>query len=321
MYKNYLILIIILLILNISIYIFYKFLKIKKHEKRCLGYHRKIKHINLPFKIIFSLTTTPYRLKHISNTLDSLVNQTVKPNYILLNIPHKFNRTDEYYKIPQFLNYYDNLIINRIEKDYGPITKLLGAVKYIPKDEDTWIIICDDDILYLQETLEYYVKYIQKKHDCAYSISGFNMLLSKDFLKNKIKVGLEYPKRDFSKINVLEGFASFAVHRSFFDDDFIPYVEFCIQNKDCKMSDDIIISNYLGMKGIPIYKIIHDSFNKEIFWDSQCVLEVGFQNDALHKIALQEDGNDNNELLGGHYQKYVRVLNFLHENNILYIDK
>jgi hypothetical protein len=319
MYKDYLILIIILLILNIFIYLLFKFLKKKKFENRCLGYHRETKNIDLPYKIVFSLTTTPHRINQISHTLNTLVNQTVKPNYILLNIPHKFNRTNEYYKIPQFLNYYDNLIINKLEKDYGPITKLLGAIKYIPKDEDTWIIICDDDDLYLQETLEYYIKYIQKKKDSALSISGFNMLTSKDFFKNQIEVKLEYPKRDLSKINVLEGFATFAVHRSFFDDDFIPYVEFCIQNKDCKMSDDIIISNYLGMKNIPIYKIVNMSFNKEIFWNSECVLEVGFQNDALHKIALQEDGKENNSLLGGHYQKYVRVLNFLHENNILFI--
>ena len=150
MYKNYLIIIIILLFLNIIIYISLKYLKNKYKEARCLGYFRNSKSLNLPFKIVFSLTTTPLRINNISPTFDSLVKQTIKPNYILLNLPYKFDRTGEYYKIPSFLNYYDNVVVNRFDKDYGPITKLVGAIKYIPKDEDTWIIITDDDNLYLQ---------------------------------------------------------------------------------------------------------------------------------------------------------------------------
>ena len=265
MYKNYLSIIIILLIINILIYLLFKVFKNKKlEEKRCLGYYRNSKSLNLPFKIVFSLTTTPFRINNISSTLDSLVKQTIKPNYILLNVPYKFDRTGEYYKIHSFLNYYDNVIINRFDKDYGPITKLVGAIKYIPKDEDTWIIITDDDNLYLQETIENYIKYILKNNESAFVVSAFNILIDKNgIFKNKIKnVKLDYPNKDFSKVNVLEGFATFAVHRSFFEDDFIPYVEFCIQNKDCKLSDDIIISNYLSMKNIPIYKIKNTTISK-----------------------------------------------------------
>jgi len=322
MYKNYLIIIIILLFLNIIIYISLKYLKNKYKEARCLGYYRESKNIDLPFKIVFSLTTTPFRIDNISPTLNTLVNQTVKPNYILLNLPYKFDRTGEYYKIPSFLNYYDNVVVNRFDKDYGPITKLVGAIKYIPKDEDTWIIVTDDDNLYLQETIENYLKYILKNNKRAYVVSAFNILIDKNNIFDEINnVKLDYPNKDLSKVNVLEGFATFAVHRSFIEDDFIPYVEYCIQNKDCKHSDDIIISNYLSMKNIPVHKIKNTTMSKEVFWNNRCTLELGFQKDALHKMAVQEDGLKNNNALGGHYQKYVRVLNFLNENNILYLDK
>jgi len=323
MYKNYLSIIIILLIINILIYLFFKIFKNKKlEEKRCMGYYRESKNVDLPFKIVFSLTTTPFRINNVSPTLDTLVNQTIKPNYILLNLPYKYDRTDEYYKITSFLNYYDNVVVNRFDKDYGPVTKLIGAIKYIPKDSDTWIIVCDDDDLYLQETLENYIKYINKNKKVVYCISGFNFLINTNIFGNGIEdVEVEYTAGDLSKVNVLEGFATFCVHRSFFDDDFESYIEFCIKNKDCKMSDDVIISNYFAMKGIPIYNIKNDVINTQIFIDNQCTLEIGFQEDALHKMALQEDNIDENNQLGGHFIKYKRVLNFLNENNILYLDK
>jgi hypothetical protein len=49
-----------------------------------------------------------------------------------------------------------------LEKDYGPATKLVGAILKIPENEDVWIMVHDDDQLYLQETIENYLKYIKK---------------------------------------------------------------------------------------------------------------------------------------------------------------
>ncbi len=319
MYKDYLVIIIFLLILNIFIFCLFKFLKKPKiEEERCLGYKRESKYVDLPFKIIFSLTTTPYRIDKISRTLNTLISQTVKPNYILLNTPYKFDRTGEYYKIPENLKYFDNLIVNKLEKDYGPITKLIGAIKHTPKDADTWIIVCDDDDLYLQETLRNYLSYITKNDKVVYCISGFNFIIKKDIFGEELQdVQVQYTAEDLDQVNVLEGFATFCVHRSFFDDDFEPYVDFCVSNKDCKMSDDVIISNYLAMKDIPIHNIKNNIINTHIFLNNQCTLDIGFQADALHKLALSEDDNSNQ--LGGHFVKYVRVLNFLKENNLLYL--
>lgn len=319
MYKDYLVIIIFLLILNIFLFCLFKFYKKQKiEEQRCLGYQRESKYVDLPFNVVFSLTTTPHRIDKISRTLNTLVSQTIKPNYILLNAPYKFDRTGEYYTIPSNLKYYDNLILNRLDKDYGPVTKLIGAIKYIPKDEDTWIIVCDDDDLYLQETLRNYLQYISKDNKVVYCISGFNFNIEKDIFGGDVKdVQVQYTSNDLARVNVLEGFATFCVHRSFFDDDFIPYVDFCVENRDCKMSDDVIISNYLSMKNIPIHNIKNDVINTHIFLNNQCVLDIGFQEDALHKIALKEDVQS--DQLGGHFVKYVRVLNFLNENNMLYL--
>ena len=42
-------------------------------------------------KYILSLTTIPSRINYIESTIKSLINQTLKPEKIILNIPKKYN--------------------------------------------------------------------------------------------------------------------------------------------------------------------------------------------------------------------------------------
>jgi len=42
-------------------------------------------------KYIISLTTIPSRINYIETTIKSLVEQTLKPEKIILNIPKKYN--------------------------------------------------------------------------------------------------------------------------------------------------------------------------------------------------------------------------------------
>ena len=93
--------------------------------------------------IYISLTTIPKRLKNLKKSIDSLLNQTYKPNKIFINIPSRYKRfkeTIEDKDIPRF----DNPIveITRCE-DFGPGTKLLGSLQKISKFD--YVILLDDD--------------------------------------------------------------------------------------------------------------------------------------------------------------------------------
>ena len=112
------------------------------------------------YKIISSFTTTPTRINKTNSTLYALRKQTYPLDKILINIPKLFGKTNEPYIIPDFIKNNKSLTINTLDKDYGPATKLVGAVIHIPKDQDVWIVIHDDDQLYLENTIEEYVKYI-----------------------------------------------------------------------------------------------------------------------------------------------------------------
>ena len=57
--------------------------------------------------IYVSLTTIPQRVKTLYKSVDSLLNQTKKPDKIFINIPEKYERFQEVIgqdKLPKFSN-------------------------------------------------------------------------------------------------------------------------------------------------------------------------------------------------------------------------
>ena len=135
-------------------------------------------------KIYLSLTTIPERLVHpwFYNNLKNLMNlMNLNGNYkVILNIPETFKGTGEKYIIPQNVLdlQKDNLIINRVQEDYGPITKLLGTLMNNNIPDDACIMICDDDIPYYKDFVKLiYKEYIKNKNIiytyCTPTIEGF----------------------------------------------------------------------------------------------------------------------------------------------------
>jgi len=117
--------------------------------------------------IYISLTTIPKRLKNLKKSIDSLLNQTYKPNKIFINIPSRYKRfkeTIEDKDIPRF----DNPIveITRCE-DFGPGTKLLGSLDKFEKN--SLIILADDDHIYEDYMVEKFNYFFSKAPENAYS--------------------------------------------------------------------------------------------------------------------------------------------------------
>ena len=75
------------------------------------------------------MSTIPSRLNNISEIIDNINKQTLKPKKIYLNIPYKYQRfPNEIIK----QRYIDNLKHENLEiircKDYGPGTKIMGSI-------------------------------------------------------------------------------------------------------------------------------------------------------------------------------------------------
>ena len=203
-------------------------------------------------EIIITMSTSPKRLDNIKDTLNSILNQSVKPSKIFINVPYIFKRTNESYddkKLEDIKNMDPIIQINRCE-DTGPITKMLETLKLISNDK-TIIIIIDDDNKYGSKTIENITNELKKNTDKVIAGSIFN----------------------HENINIVEGFKCICFQRHIFKNDFYELVNETNSYVHCYKSDDFIISYYLNKKNIVAHQIPIEIKN----------LDYGFNDDALHK--------------------------------------
>jgi len=116
--------------------------------------------------IYVSLSTIPPRINELSKSIDSLLNQTTKPDKIFINIPKKFRRFKEEIKDHQIPNFSSIVEVTRCD-DYGPGTKLLGSIDKLNKD--SLVILADDDQIYEDFMIEKLSYYYNKAPQNAYS--------------------------------------------------------------------------------------------------------------------------------------------------------
>lgn len=117
---------------------------------------------------IISLTTIPSKFDTIHVTIDSLLKQTHQAQKIIINIPKTYNfrfaGSIDKEKINKLIDRYeDSVIINLIDTDYGPGTKLLGlfSSNLINQFQNTYIVLVDDDVIYKPYMLEHFNNYIK----------------------------------------------------------------------------------------------------------------------------------------------------------------
>jgi hypothetical protein len=104
---------------------------------------------------IVTLTTLPSRIHRIGPTIKSLLNQTLAPAEIRLNVPAMSRREQQPYVIPAWLERLPSVTIARCD-DYGPSTKLLPAL--LSSAPDQRLIVVDDDRIYHPSFIEQMVK-------------------------------------------------------------------------------------------------------------------------------------------------------------------
>ena len=254
-------------------------------------------------KIIVSFTTSPTRINKCGPMINSILDQTRKPDLFLLNIPETFARTGETYVIPKYIR--KSLTVNRIDTDYGPATKILPAVVYLRDQtgagaydpKHTRIIYLDDDIAYPKRMIETYEKMIPANDDNVWTSTGF------DF----VNMALNGKRTHKDTATIAEGYGSVCVKLTTFGDDFVEYMTryTASDNQICRLSDDVILSNYyhrrnvgIHIMNIPGFLSIHD------IWQDKKILDYGNEADALH---LGAGGTSDNNV--DRYKRVITALN------------
>jgi len=111
-------------------------------------------------RVVVSLSTVPHRLENLRETIHSLLQQSLLPDVIYVNIPNGVNRrTQEAYFVPTFLEELQRqghpIQILR-GRDYGPATKLIPALEN-ENDPLTLVVTVDDDHVYPHDWLRHLV--------------------------------------------------------------------------------------------------------------------------------------------------------------------
>lgn len=231
----------------------------------------------------------------------SILEQSRKPDLFLLNIPEEFARTGETYIVPKYIQ--KSLMVNRTTTDYGPATKIVPTVAYL-KDragiydpDHTRIIYLDDDIAYPKKMIETYEKMIAPNDNNVWTSTGF------DF----VNMRLDGKRTHKDVATIAEGYGSVCVKLNTFGDDFMEYMTryTAYDNQICRLSDDVILSNYyhrcnvgINIMNIPSFLSIND------IWRDQKILDYGNEADALH---LGAGGTSDNNV--DRYKRVIAVLN------------
>lgn len=219
-------------------------------------------------KIVASFTTLPDRYDILEQSILSIRNQTLPPDIIYLTIPKIAKRLNkEYPSLP--LNILNMCKIVAVDIDYGPITKIYGAL-FNEIDSDSIILSFDDDIIYPNDIIEKLVKHSKDYPEAAICATGAllhkdNLLFSSIYstLKNaypwNFVIGFDIPKEG-RNIDLVFGVAGVLYRRRFFPPKehlIEKFFKYALDDHAIFCNDDMLISAYLAKNNIK-RKIFND---------------------------------------------------------------
>lgn len=204
-------------------------------KKNCPPCHTPIKK-----DVVVTLTTTPMRIKRIWPTLNSILQQSERPEKIYLWIPKKFKRFPEHkiLQVPSFIKNNSYIQVEYIENDFGPATKLLPCLKLFAQ-EDKKIIVIDDDRVYPRDLIKDLLKYEAMDPKVAIGIAG------------TVVVGQYYREyraaKKITMVDVLLGYKGYLVKTHFFSEAVFNYPS---NLPEAFFEDDAWFGGHLEKNGI-----------------------------------------------------------------------
>lgn len=134
-------------------------------------------------KFYVHFTSIVSRYDHLEKVIESWLKQTVEVEKIIISVIEP----------SELLSKYNNpkVHIQYLDKDYGPSTKVYGALKYyesIENKDNVYIIICDDDIEYDKDFTKSYLEDVSNDNKNIYThFNCKDRLLITDLLINHLQ--------------------------------------------------------------------------------------------------------------------------------------
>ena len=101
-------------------------------------------------RLVVGMTSLPTRIAEIRPALESLLRGARVPDAIILSLPHVTLRGQDSWSLPDWLTdpawHGGRVRVNWTDRDFGPGTKLLGALPLL--DPADIVVLADDDVSY-----------------------------------------------------------------------------------------------------------------------------------------------------------------------------
>jgi hypothetical protein len=238
--------------------------------------------------IVVSLTTFGMRTFGIGNTLHSLLSQTVVPDVIVVNLSLQSETASEQ-QVRSFLDrrfgtcvpssvvhngiQCDDRLLVVIGEDYGPATKVLGALSLPFLDGDACILSVDDDTVYDPQMVETLTSRAPDTGALGFSceeVPWALRLVRGSFAPDTVwwrvvsgEFGWMYPFQEVTECKGwLHGYRGVVYRRKFFDADVFDMAK--SMPGGCFYADDVRLAGYLWSKGIRRY--VYPHFLNGGFW-------------------------------------------------------
>ncbi|UXX79554.1 glycosyltransferase family 2 protein [Reichenbachiella carrageenanivorans] len=142
--------------------------------------------MNTQIPIVVSLTSIQSRLNYVSKAIESILNQDVKADRVLLWLSEEPHLLDEGVReIPESLKSLERRGLEiHWTKNTGPYRKLIPTAKLMNRDH-CLIVTADDDVLYPSNWLQGLIGEYQKNQDCVICYRG-RIISHEESLLNKI---------------------------------------------------------------------------------------------------------------------------------------
>lgn len=213
-----------------------------------------------PLRVVATYTTIPSRYDYLRKSIQSMRAQTHPLDAIYLTIPKRSHRLNkEYPPIPQDIA--DMCTIIYIDTDYGPITKIFGAL-VSETGPDTVIISCDDDVGFEPDHVEIMLKFHRQNPKSVICGTGAFIGRGLWFISIVSTVGHQRGWNGFTgfevppqgrKVDLIFGVAGVLYTRSMFpinDKLHEEIFKHSLAEESIFFNDDVLISGYLSKMGI-----------------------------------------------------------------------
>jgi len=206
-------------------------------------------------KLIVSISTIPSRIDYLEPVIVSLTEQSLAPDEIHIQLPKFSDKEHCGYVVPSFFEKFMNLHVKWHDKDLGSSTKWFYPVKYLSEEEQTILVIADDDCLYGHNSLARLVEKITAANNISFCFTGGQLSrrpeivrsfqVNPRIIKNSITI-ISENERDV-KVDTVQGFSLFIVRPYWFRSFDFSKVDFLDW---LSLNDDIVVSGMLEFLSI-----------------------------------------------------------------------